>query len=81
MILQKGLRKDGLTIYEGIIMDHLVEAWNGFSNLERQHPSDLGDFADGIHKCQHQLAMRILRRDYPEGYPIKIKNRIEGQNK
>lgn len=62
-------RKDGLTDEEGEIMDLLVAAWNKFNQLEREHPSEINDFADGIHKCQYQLAMRILRRDYPEGYP------------
>lgn len=63
------MRKDGLTTEEGFVMDHLIEAWNHFVSLKREHPSEINDFADGIHKCQYQLAMRILRRDYPEGYP------------
>jgi len=63
------MRNDGLTLPEGIIMDHLVEAWNAFIMLSKQHPSEVDDFADGIHKCQRMLMMRILRRDYPEGYP------------
>jgi len=71
------MRKDGLTEHEGIVMDSLVKAWNKFLKLERQHPCELEDFADGIHKCQHQLCMRILRRDYPEGYPIKSKEELK----
>jgi len=63
------MRNDGLTIQEGFVMDHLVEAWNHFVSLEKQHPNEVDDFADGIHKCQHMLMTRILRRDYPEGYP------------
>jgi hypothetical protein len=66
------MRKDGLTEQEGKIMDSLVDAWNEFIKLDRQHPCEINDFADGIHRCQYQLTMRILRRDYPEGYPIKI---------
>jgi len=65
------MRKDGLSTEEGFAMDHLVEAWNHFVNLERQHPGELIDFCDGIHKCQSVLMARILRRDYPEGYPIR----------
>lgn len=60
-------RKDGLTEQEGKVMDSLVNAWNEFIKLERQHPCESDDFADGIHECQHQLVMRIMRRDYPEG--------------
>ena len=63
------MRKDGLTDLEGEVMDSLVNAWNKFIKLEKQHPCENDDFADGIHKCQHQLCIRILRRDYPEGYP------------
>ena len=54
-------------------MDALVIAWNGYVALEMQHPSELGDFANGIHTCQKNLAMRIVRRDYPDTYPIKTK--------
>lgn len=68
----KNKRKDGLTEREGIVMDSLVNAWNEYINLPKQHSSDLDDFCDGIHKCQHALMIRILRRDYPEGYHIKI---------
>lgn len=62
-------RKDGLTEQEGEVMDSLVNAWNKFVKLERTHPCDINDFADGIHKCQYELCMRVMRRDYPEGYP------------
>jgi hypothetical protein len=63
------MRKDGLTEQEGKVMDDLISAWDNFLNLEKEHPNDTYYFADGIHKCQYVLCMRILRRDYPEGYP------------
>lgn len=65
------MRKDGLTEKEGIVMDSLVDAWNAFVELEKQHPSEKDEFADGIHKCQLILGMRALRRYCPKGYPIK----------
>jgi hypothetical protein len=65
------MRNDGLTEQEGKVMDALVEAWNQYVKLEKQHPMDKEEFCDGIHKCQHALIIRVLRRDYPEGYPIK----------
>lgn len=65
--------KDGLTEQEREIMDSLVLAWNKYTTLEMQHPSELVDFADGIHMCQKNLAMRVLRRDYPAAYPTIIK--------
>ena len=62
-------RNDGLTEQEGLIMDSLVKAWNNFLKLEKTHPCEINDFGDGIHKCQNVLMARVLRRDYPNGYP------------
>lgn len=64
-------RNDGLTEQEGVVMDSLVNAWNEYIKLEKEHPSDLEIFGNGIHTCQQMLAMRIVRRDYPLGYPRK----------
>lgn len=64
-------RPDGLTPEEGTVMDHLTAAMNAFTKLISQHPSDLEEFVDGIHRCQHQLAIRIARRHYPAGWPVK----------
>ncbi len=44
------IRKDGLTQQEGKVMDALVEAWNEYIKLEKQHPSDIDEFKNGIHK-------------------------------
>ena len=68
---EKIVRPDGLTNDEGRVMDALIMAWNQFVGLDRQHPDELRDFADGIHKCQDCLALRIARRIYPEGWPVK----------
>ena len=65
------LRTDGLTQLEGEVMDALITAWNKFVGLQRQHPDEQRDFADGIHKCQDLLAVRIARREYPQGWPMK----------
>lgn len=65
-------RIDGLTDDEGEVMDRLIAAFNKFCALDRQHPDELRDFVDGIHKCQDLLAVRIVRRHYPEGWPIKL---------
>lgn len=62
-------RRDGLTEQEGRVMDSLVTAWNEFTKLKTTHPSETNDFMNSIHQCQNILCMRILRRDYPEGYP------------
>lgn len=64
-------RDDGLTAEEGVVMDSLVAAFNAFAQLERQHPDELSDFKDGIHRCQDALALRVCRRAFPRGWPIK----------
>jgi hypothetical protein len=66
------LRSDGLTNAEGVVMDHLCAAVNAFAQVERQHPDELRDFVDDIHKCQDQLAVRVCRRAFPIGWPIKV---------
>lgn len=50
-------------------MDNLVDAWNGFIKLEKQHPSENTDFMNGIHKLESILGMRILRRERPDIFP------------
>jgi hypothetical protein len=64
-------RDDGLTDEEGIVADALITAVNAFGKLDRQHPDELRDFIDGIHRCQDTLALRIVRRTFPRGWPTK----------
>lgn len=64
-------RDDGLTDGEGVVMDALIKAVNAFGSLGRQHPDELRDFVDGIHRCQDTLALRIVRRHYPKAWPDK----------
>ena len=66
-------RNDGLTKEEGVVMDSLVYAWNNFLKLDTTHPDEINSFADGIHDCQQLLMNRVLRRDYPCGYPSYVK--------
>lgn len=61
--------KNGLTPDEQLVMDKLMEAYAAFIRLSREHPDELRDFVDGVHKCQDVLAVRICRRIYPEGWP------------
>lgn len=67
--LEEKRRNDGLIKDEGEIMDLLAKAFNKFTELEITHPSERDDFIDGIHECQQVLMNRVLRRDYPNGYP------------
>lgn len=64
----------GLLPEEQEVMDCLVSAWNKFVVLEKQHPCDINEFGDSIHRLQGILALRPLRRCYPEywkSYPNK----------
>ena len=74
------MRKDGLTEQEGIVMDKLIDAWNEFLKLEVTHPSELTDFNNGIHLLQQILCMRVMRRDYPLGYPTYKNNKLPLDN-
>ena len=48
------------------VLSKLVEAYNRFLQLPVQHDDDLRDFTDGIHRCQHVLAIRIAREARPD---------------
>lgn len=64
-------REDGLTLEEGIVADALSAAAVAFGRLEEQHPAERQEFANAIHMCQHLLVIRIARRHYPVGWPVK----------
>ena len=57
---------------EIVILNKLTEAHNIFSNLEQTHPSDINEWANGIHQCQKIIMARIARRACPNIFPIKI---------
>ena len=62
----------GLTPNEQTVMDKILDTYNAFCKLDRQHPDEGREFTDSIHKLQSIMALRIARRVYPEGWPIKI---------
>lgn len=64
-------RKDGLTDEDGKVMDLLIEAWDKYIKLPEQYPTEIDEFGQGIHICQNLLAIRIARRFYPKGWPVK----------
>ena len=55
------------------LVKKLADIYNEFTELSSQHPNELSDFADGIHKCQYVLAMRMARYHYPDLYLMKVK--------
>lgn len=64
-------RDDGLTDDEGKVADALVEAVQAFWALPVQHPSEKCEFLAAVHACQNALTIRIARRHYPKGWPVK----------
>ncbi len=48
------------------VLSMLVDCWNEFCKLKIQHPDELNDFKDGIHKCQYVLGMRFTREYKPD---------------
>jgi len=54
----------GLTQDEREVMDRLMDAYRLFHRLTKEHPDELRDFVDGLHRCQDVLAVRVFRRIY-----------------
>lgn len=58
----------GLSPDEAAVMVHLMQAWDSYLALEKQHPSDLPEFQRALHELQRLLAVRIVRREYSGWY-------------
>ncbi|MCK9470282.1 MAG: hypothetical protein M0Q88_00825 [Bacilli bacterium] len=56
---------------EKALLSKIVDAWEWFVKLPRQHPNEHDEFATGIHILQYITGMRILRKEHPELFPIK----------
>ena len=65
----------GLTKKEKDLLKLSVQLWNGFVGLDRQHPSECSEFGRAIHDIQYLLAMRFVRRNIPNIFPVKNKMR------
>lgn len=61
----------GFTFAEKRCNDALMLAYQEFIDLPRQHPDEMRDFVDPLHRLQDLLAVRIARRLYPQGWPVK----------
>ncbi len=62
------INKMGLLPEEQEVMDSINDTWGKFLKLKKQHPSDEEKFCLAVHLMQGLMAMRIIRRDYPEGW-------------
>ena len=66
------LKERNIMEQEKKVLEKLAEAWHEFLKLEKQHPDEISDFCDGIHKCQLVIGMRFARESNPEIFPKKI---------
>jgi hypothetical protein len=60
-----------LTPEELRVSDLICDAYNAFAQLPPQHPSELRDVADAVHRWQDILAMRCARDCHPDVFPVK----------
>ncbi len=67
----------GFTEAEQRVSDHLVGAFNEFCRLERTHPNETEEFVSALHRLQDLLAVRIVRRQFPKGWPTYPKRKEE----
>ena len=59
------IKRTGLTPDERLIVDAVVSAWNHFLALDVT-ADDARDFRDAVHTIQRLMAVRAMRREYPE---------------
>jgi len=52
-------------------MNNLLSAWYKYCKLPQQHPNEIQEFMVALHTIQNLLTIRIARRCYPKGWPIK----------
>jgi hypothetical protein len=62
------ISKSGLLPAEQLVMDRINITHAAFLALPRQHPDELRDWTDAVHRMQDALALRVCRRVYPEGW-------------
>lgn len=48
----------------------LAKSFNLFVKLDKQHPSEVSEFGEAIHKAQLIIGMRVARRVCPKVFPI-----------
>lgn len=57
---------------EKLILDHLAIAADLFPRLERQHPMEVAEFLDAIHRAQAIVMARFAQRHEDSGLtPVK----------
>jgi len=60
----------GLTKQEKLTHEKLMEFYEEYLKLERQHPSELHDLVHFIHNIQGLFCKKIVRRVYNDFWPM-----------
>jgi len=61
----------GFTLAEKRCHDALMQSYREFIDMPREHPDEMRDFVDAVHKIQGLLTTRIVRRVYPKYWPTR----------
>lgn len=54
--------------------------WNGYCSLPLQHDNDKREFLDAMHRIQHLIMIRSIRREMPELFPKFVSVDVEIEN-
>jgi hypothetical protein len=60
-----------ITPEEEHVSDLICDAFNAFRALPPQHPDELREVVDAVHRWQNVLGMRCARSCRPDIFPVK----------
>ena len=60
-----------MTEQEKNIVYLLQSVYEEFSALDEQHESDKKEFIEALHRLQHLIMIRSVRRNYSDLFPIR----------
>lgn len=59
-----------LTREEKDCLYRLAQAWNLLVKMPREHPNELNEFKDAIHRAEQIIGMRVARRVEPDIFSL-----------
>ena len=60
--------KKTLTKSECNILNNIVDVWEGYLKLSKQHPDDIEEFRHAIHTLQYLIMIREVRRNHSDAF-------------
>jgi len=70
--IQNRKNESGFYEKEKRLNEHLLKITTLFGTMETQHPTEKEEFSRAVHEIQKLLAMRVVRRDRPDGWPTYV---------